>query len=63
MTTGFGMGLPLEILKEGVEDVEGVSGRFEMVANRKSIHVIVDFAHTCDALERVLLGLRDTLAY
>jgi UDP-N-acetylmuramoyl-L-alanyl-D-glutamate--2,6-diaminopimelate ligase len=57
------MGLPLEILKEGVEDVEGVSGRFEKVANRKSIHVIVDYAHTRDALERVLLGLRDTLAY
>lgn len=63
VTTGFGMGLPLEILKEGVEDVEGVSGRFEKVANRKSIHVIVDYAHTSDALERVLLGLRDTLAY
>jgi len=63
VTTGFGMGFPLEILKEGVEDVEGVSGRFEKVANRKSIHVIVDYAHTRDALERVLSGLRDTLAY
>lgn len=63
VTAGFGMGLPLEILKEGVEDVEGVSGRFEKVANRKSIHVIVDYAHTRDALERVLSGLRDTLAH
>ncbi|OGP76457.1 MAG: UDP-N-acetylmuramoyl-L-alanyl-D-glutamate--2,6-diaminopimelate ligase [Deltaproteobacteria bacterium RBG_16_49_23] len=61
VTAGFGMGLPLEILKEGVESVEGVPGRFEKVANRKSIHVIVDYAHTHDALERVLLGLRDTL--
>ncbi len=57
------MGLPLEILKEGVEDMEGVSGRFEKVANRKSIHVIVDYAHTHDALERVFSiegDLRDT---
>ncbi|MBM4338615.1 MAG: UDP-N-acetylmuramoyl-L-alanyl-D-glutamate--2,6-diaminopimelate ligase [Deltaproteobacteria bacterium] len=61
VATGFGMGLPLEILKEGVETVEGVSGRFEKVANQKSIHVIVDYAHTHDALERVLLDLRDTL--
>jgi len=61
VTTGFGMGLPMEVLKEGVETVEGVSGRFERVANQKSIHVIVDYAHTHDALERVLLGLRDTL--
>ncbi len=63
VTTGFGMGLPLTALKEGVETVEGVSGRFEKVANRKGIHVIVDYAHTHDALERVLLGLKDTLAY
>jgi UDP-N-acetylmuramoyl-L-alanyl-D-glutamate--2,6-diaminopimelate ligase len=60
VATGFGMGLPLEILKEGVEGLEGVSGRFEKVANRKGIHVIVDYAHTHDALERVLLGLRET---
>jgi UDP-N-acetylmuramoyl-L-alanyl-D-glutamate--2,6-diaminopimelate ligase len=62
VATGFGMGLPLEVLKEGVETVEGVSGRVEKVANQKSLHVIVDYAHTHDALERVLLGLRDTLA-
>ncbi|MBM4305419.1 MAG: UDP-N-acetylmuramoyl-L-alanyl-D-glutamate--2,6-diaminopimelate ligase [Deltaproteobacteria bacterium] len=61
VAAGFGMGLSLEVLKEGVEGVEGVSGRFEKVANQKSIHVIVDYAHTHDALERVLLGLRDTL--
>ena len=61
VTAGVGMGLPLEIVKEGVEGVEGVSGRFERISNRKSIQVIVDYAHTHDALERVLLGLRDTL--
>jgi UDP-N-acetylmuramoyl-L-alanyl-D-glutamate--2,6-diaminopimelate ligase len=63
VTAGFGMGLPPEVLKEGVEAVEGVSGRFEKVPNRKGIHVIVDYAHTHDALERVLLGLKDTQAY
>lgn len=61
ITAGFGMGLPLEILKEGAEAVEGISGRFEKVANSKSIHVIVDYAHTRDALERVLLELKGTL--
>jgi UDP-N-acetylmuramoyl-L-alanyl-D-glutamate--2,6-diaminopimelate ligase len=63
VATGFGMGLPLEVLKEGVEAVKGVSGRFEKVINPRSIHVIVDYAHTHDALERVLLGLRDTLVH
>ena len=63
VAAGFGMGLPLEVLKEGAEAVEGISGRFEKVPNSKSIHIIVDYAHTRDALERVLLGLKNTLSH
>ncbi|MCX8117185.1 MAG: UDP-N-acetylmuramoyl-L-alanyl-D-glutamate--2,6-diaminopimelate ligase [Desulfobacterota bacterium] len=62
VATGYGLGLPAEVLKEGIEAVEGVPGRLEKVENRKGIHVIVDYAHTRDALERVLTGLRETLA-
>jgi UDP-N-acetylmuramoyl-L-alanyl-D-glutamate--2,6-diaminopimelate ligase len=58
---GIGMGLPVKTLKEGVEGLEGVSGRFEMVENKRGIYVIVDYAHTHDALERVLSGLRSIL--
>ncbi len=35
VTTSIGMGLPLKTMKEGVEALEGVSGRFEKVENRK----------------------------
>jgi UDP-N-acetylmuramoyl-L-alanyl-D-glutamate--2,6-diaminopimelate ligase len=58
VATGMAMDIPLEILKDGVEALEGVSGRFDRVENRRGIHVIVDYAHTHDALERVLLGLK-----
>jgi UDP-N-acetylmuramoyl-L-alanyl-D-glutamate--2,6-diaminopimelate ligase len=58
VATGIGMEIPLEAIKNGVEELEGVSGRFEKVENQKRIHVVVDYAHTHDALERVLLGLR-----
>ena len=58
VSVGIGMDLPLETLKEGVEGLEGVSGRFEKVENSKGLHVIVDYAHTHDALERVLSGLK-----
>jgi UDP-N-acetylmuramoyl-L-alanyl-D-glutamate--2,6-diaminopimelate ligase len=58
VSVGIGMELPLETLKEGVEGLEGVSGRFEKVENGRGLHVIVDYAHTHDALERVLLGLK-----
>ena len=61
VAVGIAMDLPLETLKEGVEGLEGVSGRFEKVENQRGIHVIVDYAHTHDALERVLLGLRSIL--
>lgn len=61
VATGLGAGVPLEILKRGVEELDGVPGRFETVPNRKGIHVIVDYAHTHDALERVLTGIRDLL--
>jgi len=49
--------LPLDVVKAGVEALEGVSGRFERVDNQKGIQIIVDYAHTPDALERVLLGI------
>jgi len=58
VSVGIAMGVPLETLKEGVEGLEGVSGRFENVENTKGLYVIVDYAHTHDALERVLLGLK-----
>jgi UDP-N-acetylmuramyl-tripeptide synthetase len=58
---GVGMDVPLETIKEGLEGLEGVSGRFEKVENRRGIHVIVDYAHTHDALERALLGLKGIL--
>jgi len=61
VATGTGLGIPLEVIKEGIEALKGVPGRFEKVENRKGIHVVVDYAHTPDALERVLLGLKKVL--
>jgi len=61
VAVGIGMDVPLETLKAGVEGLEGVPGRFEKVRNKKGIQVIVDYAHTHDALEHVLLGLKRIL--
>jgi UDP-N-acetylmuramoyl-L-alanyl-D-glutamate--2,6-diaminopimelate ligase len=62
VSAGIAMDLPNPVLKEGIEAVERVAGRFEKVENQKGINVIVDYAHTQDALERVLLGLRSVLS-
>jgi UDP-N-acetylmuramoyl-L-alanyl-D-glutamate--2,6-diaminopimelate ligase len=61
VATGIAMDIPLETVKSGVESLEGVLGRFERIGNRRGIHLIVDYAHTHDALERVLLGLKNVL--
>ncbi len=47
-------GVDFELVKRGLEDLKGVPGRFELVENTKDMIVIVDYAHTPDALEKVL---------
>ena len=44
---------------EGLESVRGVPGRFESVDAGQPFHVIVDYAHKPDALEKVLRAARD----
>ena len=44
----------LEAITEGVANLEEVPGRFERVVEDKPYEVIVDYAHTPDALEQLL---------
>ena len=52
-------GIPWEAVKKGIEGSRGVAGRFESVENSRGIPVIVDYAHTPDALENVLKTARE----
>lgn len=52
-------GIPFSSAAAGFSALKGVPGRFELVRNRKDITVIVDYAHTPDALENVLKTARD----
>lgn len=47
-------GIPFDAVKKGLQEMRGVPGRFELVENSKGMTVIVDYAHTPDALEKVL---------
>ncbi|PLT34549.1 UDP-N-acetylmuramoyl-L-alanyl-D-glutamate--2,6-diaminopimelate ligase [Bacillus sp. V5-8f] len=51
-------GLELNQIIASIEDVEGVSGRFELVDAGQDFSVIVDYAHTPDSLENVLKTVR-----
>jgi UDP-N-acetylmuramoyl-L-alanyl-D-glutamate--2,6-diaminopimelate ligase len=55
---GVALGLPLGTIAGGIARLESVPGRLEKIKNGLGIHVWVDYAHTPDALERVLLALR-----
>lgn len=62
MLTAIACGLllaePLDRLAIGVGAVAGVPGRLEGVPNDLGISVLVDYAHTPDALSRVLAAIR-----
>ena len=51
-------GAPLARVIEWVPDLQGVPGRMEYVPNERGLQVVVDYAHTPDALQQALLALR-----
>ncbi len=51
--------IPLEDIKEGIEKAKGIPGRLEIVI-KEPITVIVDYAHTPDALEKVYQTIRES---
>lgn len=53
-STAYLLGMKLGDIVEGIANLEGVPGRFERVAEGLGYDVIVDYAHTPDALEKLL---------
>jgi UDP-N-acetylmuramoyl-L-alanyl-D-glutamate--2,6-diaminopimelate ligase len=56
------LGLKSEAIAAGIERLAAVPGRLEKVENKKGVSVLVDYAHTPDALEKVLQALRPVTA-
>ncbi|MHC4391287.1 MAG: UDP-N-acetylmuramoyl-L-alanyl-D-glutamate--2,6-diaminopimelate ligase [Planctomycetota bacterium] len=52
------LGVTPECIRRGLESVLGVPGRLEPVEAGQPFRVLVDYAHTDDALEKVLTALR-----
>ena len=52
-------GVELAQIKASLEDVPGVSGRFEPVDAGQPFSVLVDYSHTPDSLENALLTIRE----
>ena len=56
---GLALDLPDAAIKAGIEGHKKVPGRLERVENDKGITVLVDYAHTGDALENVLATISE----
>lgn len=56
--TAVSLGIPFKQVLEALHQVKGVKGRIEVVPTGRDFTVIIDYAHTPDALEKILKSIR-----
>jgi len=54
----FSQGIPLDVIGAGLSGVERVDGRLETVRAGQDFAIVVDYAHTPDALEKTIAAVR-----
>ncbi|MFH1778519.1 MAG: UDP-N-acetylmuramoyl-L-alanyl-D-glutamate--2,6-diaminopimelate ligase, partial [Candidatus Omnitrophota bacterium] len=62
IAAGVRLGLPLDLIKVGVENIVSVPGRLEAIDCGQPFKVFVDYAHTDDALYNVLFTLKPLIS-
>ncbi len=55
---GLELGLDEKAVREGIERIDRVEGRMEAIDSGRGFQVLVDYAHTPDALHHVLVAAR-----
>jgi len=58
-TAALGMGIGIDAIKQGLEEYEGTPGRLEVIDCGQDFSVLVDYAHSADALANVMATLRE----
>jgi UDP-N-acetylmuramoyl-L-alanyl-D-glutamate--2,6-diaminopimelate ligase len=54
----YGLNIPIDVIKKGLEAVTNVPGRLEKIEKGQDFTVIIDYAHTPDALEKLYSSLK-----
>jgi UDP-N-acetylmuramoyl-L-alanyl-D-glutamate--2,6-diaminopimelate ligase len=61
IAASLSLGIPWQVILEGVQKTGNITGRFEKVDAGQKFLCVVDYAHTEDALERLILTARGLL--
>jgi UDP-N-acetylmuramoyl-L-alanyl-D-glutamate--2,6-diaminopimelate ligase len=56
---GIGLGFSNEIIEAGIRNLDAVAGRFQRIDQGQPYLVVVDYAHTDDALENLIRTARE----
>jgi UDP-N-acetylmuramoyl-L-alanyl-D-glutamate--2,6-diaminopimelate ligase len=59
VSCAIGLGFDLELITKGVENTSAVPGRMEQVEGAEDFTVVVDYAHTDDAMKNILSTCRE----
>lgn len=59
VSCAIGLGFDLELIARGVENTSAVPGRMEQVEGAENFTVVVDYAHTDDAMKNILSTCRE----
>ena len=62
VAVGFALRIPETAIVEGLKQLRSVPGRLQKVENSRGVVVLVDYAHTPDALEKTLAAVRPLTA-
>ncbi|HOW84193.1 MAG TPA: UDP-N-acetylmuramoyl-L-alanyl-D-glutamate--2,6-diaminopimelate ligase, partial [Spirochaetota bacterium] len=53
------LGLAYNVISRGLADLKSVPGRFDVIVSKKGFSAVVDYAHTADALLKLLESVRE----
>jgi UDP-N-acetylmuramoyl-L-alanyl-D-glutamate--2,6-diaminopimelate ligase len=58
VSVGLSLGFSIDHVKSGISSLRSVPGRLDKVENSYGINILIDYAHTPDALKNVLTAVR-----
>ena len=57
-TAALCMDIDLNHVASGIARLKGIPGRLELIKNKRSLSIVVDYAHTPDALKKALIAVK-----